>query len=1304
MEINKRILGLIISIIMIMSFTNNIYAADYYWVGGSGNWSSFAGHWATSSGGTTYYAAVPSAADTVIFDANSGFTATSKTITINVNAICGDFRISGVGIPPTINNSGGSTFSVFGSMQLQVGTVFNASTVFRPIGPQTLQTNGVALNAVTIDGAGTLTLSGNSKFGNFSLLNGTFDTANFRLDVANLSSNTSSPKVLKLGSSLVYVSGNANFYGTNLNFQAGTSHIHFTGNINLDASGGNGGLISTTTISLYDVTFDFVNPTLAGINSYSGAGLNFHNLTFNGNSAIRNAGIAVDNLILKTNKSLTLTSGKGYTIRQSLTIGTSSDGCAAYSILETNTKGSQATITMQAGAVANVYHTLISDIKIVSTPSSGTVIPLLNSYDKGNNTGWTFTPTAAKIYYWVGGAGNWSDLSHWRIDNGAGVKIAATCLPSLDDNVIFDNSSGFTAAGQVVNLNVQGLVHNISFLGTSNPPSLNPSSVSNDLTITGSSILQTGMLFTAVTDYASKGPQTITSNGVRHDNLVTFSGRTVSDIVKLNDGFNTISNITHVGGTFNTNGQPVTAYNYISSSANPRRLQLSNSTFTINGDTFVTAGSPIMIVDPNTSTINFNRATINGLDTSLIVDASHAFYNVNFNTNFLRGVVQRGTYNTITFNGSGTLTGSSTIRTNTLNFTSGKSYSLSGWTSVTTAFNAVGANCSSTIAITGTANLMFGSAAVVNVTFAVISRMNVSRVSGTLPIVADSSTDVVGNSGWTFTASGTGPRILYWVGAGGNWNDVSHWSLTSGGAGGECPPKETDNVFFDAGSNFTAASRIVNLNVAGTVHNFTVQNAGAAPAFAGNTLSLYGSMILQNGTTYNISTDVFPAIGNTETLTTNGVVIGGSTFNLRADDRTGTFKLLDNARFSSSIGLVTGIFDLNGKNIVVAKITDGVGGNGTNGIRIFRAGNSKISITDSGVSFLASSTGTVFEFGSSSVIDFTGNDGAIYAPIGVAFNEVIFSNTNSSIAGIRAGSSTFKIANFKGGGEIRSTNNVFGILSLTAGKTYTFLAGAEQIITEEFYASGNSCRTLTIKSTVAGTQTSLNVQNGDTDYSYALVTDINATGKGMVFDVNSSNGGNNTNIVFRLDGENGIFKGQIIGLGPDMLCNIIDPAVPSTYTLDASGFFGNLDTTYKWTKVSGSPSVSGTLGTGETLDITATGYGVYRVDVEYGNCPATDQITVSEGTIPPMAAPQQILCGTVYDISKIDVAGTAVKFYGNQTTTTVLPPSTSLVNGSTYYASQTVNNNCESDRVPIKVIFDNCSFANPSLRSKGGNN
>jgi hypothetical protein len=57
---------------------------------------------------------------------------------------------------------------------------------------------------------------------------------------------------------------------------------------------------------------------------------------------------------------------------------------------------------------------------------------------------------AQSNYFWVGGGGNWNDLNHWRIGSSNGAQ--ATIIPSKYDNVIINNSSGFTALGSGINL------------------------------------------------------------------------------------------------------------------------------------------------------------------------------------------------------------------------------------------------------------------------------------------------------------------------------------------------------------------------------------------------------------------------------------------------------------------------------------------------------------------------------------------------------------------------------------------------------------------------------------------------------------------------------------------------------------------------------------------------------------------------------------------------------------------------------------------------------------------------------------
>ncbi|MBK8705505.1 MAG: hypothetical protein IPN33_19390 [Saprospiraceae bacterium] len=74
--------------------------------------------------------------------------------------------------------------------------------------------------------------------------------------------------------------------------------------------------------------------------------------------------------------------------------------------------------------------------------------------------------------------------------------------------------------------------------------------------------------------------------------------------------------------------------------------------------------------------------------------------------------------------------------------------------------------------------------------------------SGGATFSATNSVDLGNNSGWTITPIAS--RTLYWVGGSGSWNDLTHWSLTSGGSGGECVPTPYDDVFFDANAGLTS--------------------------------------------------------------------------------------------------------------------------------------------------------------------------------------------------------------------------------------------------------------------------------------------------------------------------------------------------------------------------------------------------------------------------------------------------------------------------------------------------------------------
>jgi gliding motility-associated-like protein len=123
-------------------------ASDYYWVGGSGTWSAFSTHWATSSGGSTFYSQIPQSTDNVIFDANS-FSTSGQTVTgVDVSV----FSLSTTG---TV----GGTISSMSAVSGRVYTVTDNSVT----GDGTMRLD------LKSSGTGITDLAGNAIHGGFSV-------------------------------------------------------------------------------------------------------------------------------------------------------------------------------------------------------------------------------------------------------------------------------------------------------------------------------------------------------------------------------------------------------------------------------------------------------------------------------------------------------------------------------------------------------------------------------------------------------------------------------------------------------------------------------------------------------------------------------------------------------------------------------------------------------------------------------------------------------------------------------------------------------------------------------------------------------------------------------------------------------------------------------------------------------------------------------------------------------------------------------------------------------------------------------
>jgi hypothetical protein len=102
-------------------------------------------------------------------------------------------------------------------------------------------------------------------------------------------------------------------------------------------------------------------------------------------------------------------------------------------------------------------------------------------------------PLHAAKYYWVGGSGNWTDLSHWASTSG-GTKQYLT-LPGEFDDVIFDANSGFTSTSNVVTMDSTAHCKDMNWTGATNTPVFTDVNAGFYLYVSGNITLSSGMTF-----------------------------------------------------------------------------------------------------------------------------------------------------------------------------------------------------------------------------------------------------------------------------------------------------------------------------------------------------------------------------------------------------------------------------------------------------------------------------------------------------------------------------------------------------------------------------------------------------------------------------------------------------------------------------------------------------------------------------------------------------------------------------------------------------------------------------------------
>lgn len=1215
-------------IYLISSFA--AFGADYYWVGGDGNWNDL-NHWRTTSGGTVLPQVVPSSLDDVYFDGNSS-TAWNLTyrVSINANATCRNITFTGSDKVPSIISNQDLSLSIYGNTTFQSGSIIRTNLYFQNTNtPKTIRTNGAEIGdiytipSIYMNESTSISLLDDFNGGartSIYFQAGTFNTNNHKISALRFFANGTTNKTLNLGSSEIIVWGgdfrsggiggigglfNTNSSATTLN--AGTSHIHFMGTVP-----SNYGIIGYSNQTFYDVTYEYEASTTS---SMSG-NLNFNQVEVKGGAYIKGTN-TFNKLILAPGKTHTFPARETQTIKEKLKIGQS---CDYTTVIKSNVLTTD--LSVLAGAIVE-----LDGLSVQNVIATGIPLTANNSSGVGTTTGWTFVDASPAQLYWVGGAGDWGDASHWSLTSGG---AGGACTPGVGTDVFFDANSGFTSASNAISLNGGASCKNITFSGSAVPPILTGSNQSV-LDIYGSSVWQSGMTFDSYSIiYRNTGtPKTIRSNGVATGKIYTSGVASTVTIeetssISLLDDFVAGGELTISAGTFNSNNNKITVYDrWANSRGDVLNLGSSDIYFrTAEAYFSIMAGSPVL----NAGTSHFHFTEAITLSRGIAVTGNNktvSFYDVSFeNADATSSRISGGAsgvvlhFNKLTSVG-GLRIEDGDITAEELNLGASKTYTFPAGHTVTvnkkmtigescgawTTWNTTTGGTQSTLSMPTTAAL----------SVARVFMQDIKGVGKSIFTAVDSEDNGNNSTNWNFTTSP--PKDLYWVGGAGNWDDMNHWALTSGGAGGACIPSFTDNVFFDVGSGFTATSTTVDITGAVYCNNITVSGSATPPVItspsnASNSLNIYGSSVWQSGMTMSVNVINYQNSNKAKTITSNGVFTARS-----AISDAGVYPTWVNLYETTSVSLTddfqttdlavyAGTFNTNNHNVTLN--SDFSAADNTNA-KTLNLGSSVIQLIGNWSVFDVSSSTVTLNAGTSH-IQFTGRLDrsepiSLKGYPGQVFNNVTMA-TDDSYSGYiitspaSAGTGlTFNIVTLMAGSVIEG-NNVFNELRMYSSVRYSLEAGKTQTIKNNLAMGGTPCAMVEIASSgnAAGVKANIDVKDGRTSFNFVDLKSVNASGLSLHFGSKSVVANqNNSNVTF-----DPYESGELKGLAEDMLCHVFDNSDSTTYIISGAGFFGNEYTKYAWTKT-GDPNHTGVIATTENLDVRPFGYGTYNLKVSYYN-------------------------------------------------------------------------------------------------------
>lgn len=473
------------AVALLLLLCNSSHAANYYWVGGTGNWTDFANHWATSSGGAIFHVQEPTINDNVYFDDNSfSFSGTDTVFIFSpTTPSCNNFSfinnlpIARGGFASSPLGGQGISFLIQGNLSIS-GSIANYGfsnndvllfSFWSTQAVQFIQTSGNRMN-IDLYSSNTATYNLLDDLdGSFLVRSGRLNTNGHTLNITSFLSRVEYQGIIDFGNSNINsfvdpfnsfeVCCGGRIIADNATFNLPvTSFVHNNNNtasatvkeitakniyiindtIGVCSITGIAKSVSSTVskLNLNGSSAVFYNDTsaLSGTNNHIG------NFVMNADTCSIDGFLAglttlIDTLVVNTScNNLVLKNGYNTDVSSELTISTT----PSLTTIRSDVAGAPTIITKNNGTLCFDY----LSVKDVTATGGAQFFAGANSVNSGVNSGWNFAscPLQPIAYYWVGGTGNWNDFTnHWATTSGGNVFHAAP--PGASDDVFFDNNS-----------------------------------------------------------------------------------------------------------------------------------------------------------------------------------------------------------------------------------------------------------------------------------------------------------------------------------------------------------------------------------------------------------------------------------------------------------------------------------------------------------------------------------------------------------------------------------------------------------------------------------------------------------------------------------------------------------------------------------------------------------------------------------------------------------------------------------------------------------------------------------------------